>query len=201
MSDIKSGYIIGYHGCDREVGLRLVNGTDDLTLSTNKWDWLGEGMYFWEEDPARAIQYSEENASGKQKNKVQAKVPFVVGAIVNLGNCLNLVEVESVKILAEAYDGLKQLIEVSGEAMPVNKEGNRALDCAVINYIHQANKEKGLPAYDSIRCAFPEGAPAFAGSKITSLVHIQVCIRSVGQIKGYFLPRPVEKYNPNLQTG
>ncbi|HEY4324466.1 MAG TPA: hypothetical protein VGN20_10785 [Mucilaginibacter sp.] len=199
MSDFRSGYIIAYHGCDREVGLRLINGADELKPSTNKWDWLGEGIYFWEEDPARAIHYSEKNALGKQKNKVRAKTPFVVGAIIEPGNCLNLVEVESVNILTEAYDGLKQLIESSGETMPVNTEQNRSLDCAVINYIHQVNEEKGLPSYDSIRCAFPEGDPAFPGSKITSLVHIQVCLRNPEQIKGYFLPRPINKYNPNIK--
>lgn len=200
MADFNSGYILGYHGCDREVGIRLINGTDELKSSTNKWDWLGEGIYFWEEDPARAIQYSEKNATGEQKNKIPANTPFVVGAIIELGNCLNLVEIESVKILSEAYEGLKQLSELSGQPMPINTEKNRALDCAVINYIHLANKEKGVPPYDSIRCAFPEGDPAFPGSKITSLVHIQVCVRSPEQIKGYFLPRPVEKYNPNLQV-
>jgi hypothetical protein len=126
MSDFKSGYVLGYHGCDREVGFRLINGTDELKSSTNKWDWLGEGIYFWEEDPARAIQYSEKNAAGEQKNKIPANTPFVIGAIIEPGNCLNLVEIESVKILSEAYEGLKQLTELSGQPMPVNTEKNRA---------------------------------------------------------------------------
>jgi hypothetical protein len=200
MSDFKSGYIIGYHSCDREVGLRLINGLDELKASKNSWDWLGEGIYFWEEDPGRALQYAEEVATGKQKNKIAAKNPFVIGTIIEPGKCLNLVEIESLQILTEAYEGLRQLKELSGQILPVNNNNNRALDCAVINYIHQANGDKGIAPYDTIRCAFPEGDEAFPGSKITSRLHIQLCVCNPDQIKGYFLPRPLEKYNPNLRN-
>lgn len=198
MPNISSGYIIGYHSCDRELGLRLINGTDDLQVSKNDWDWLGEGIYFWEDDPARALQYATENAAGKQKNQTAAKTPFVIGAVIDLGKCLNLVEVESLEILAEAYIGLSKLIGVAREQMPVNKGNNRALDCAVINYIHQSIIGIEKDAYDSIRCAFPEGDPAFEGSSITARLHVQLCIRTSETIKGYFLPKPIGKFNPYL---
>jgi hypothetical protein len=165
MSDSRYGYAIGYHSCDREVGLRLINGTDQLNVSKNAWDWLGEGIYFWEEDPARALQYAEEVATGKQKNKIAAKVPFVVGAIIELGKCLNLVEIESLQILAEAYESMREVLQFSGQPLPVNNNSNRVLDCAVINYIHQSTADKGIPPYDSVRCAFPEGDEAFPAQK------------------------------------
>jgi len=82
--------------------------------------------------------------------------------------------------------------------MPVNSDKNRALDCAVINYIHQTNKDEGLPAYDTIRCAFPEGNAAYPGAMITSKLHIQLCVCNPNCIKGYFLPRPLAKFNPHL---
>ncbi len=85
-----------------------------------------------------------------------------------------------------------------GTPMPVNKGNNRALDCAVIKYIHQINKILGRPAYDTIRCAFPEGEEAYPGAMITSRLHIQICVCNQDCIKGYFLPRPLEKYNPHL---
>ncbi|MBB5438501.1 hypothetical protein HDC92_002177 [Pedobacter sp. AK017] len=198
MPSISSGYIIGYHSCDKEVGLRLINGTDELKPSSNKWDWLGEGIYFWEDDPKRALQYAIENAAGVQRNKQAAKTPFVIGAVIDLGKCLNLVETESLEILTEAHDGLAKVMAMAGYAMPVNKGKNRALDCDVINYIHQSNLANNKEPYDSIRCAFPEGDPAFEGSSITSRLHIQLCIRSQELIKGYFLPKPIAKFNPNL---
>jgi hypothetical protein len=82
--------ITGFHSCDREVGLRVLNGKDQLILSDNAWDWLGSGIYFWEQNPARALEYAIDSAEGRQKNKVAIKTPFVIGAIIELGNCLNL---------------------------------------------------------------------------------------------------------------
>ncbi len=199
MPNLSSGYIIGYHSCDRDLGLRLINGDDELFPSENTWDWLGSGIYFWEDDAHRALEYALENAEGKQKNKTPAKIPFVVGAVIDLGKCLNLVEVESLAILQEAYEGLRLVMEAAQMPMPINKGKNRALDCGVLNYIHQSNEAKEIQPYDSVRCAFPEGDPAFKGSFITKRLHIQLCIRNPELIVGYFLPKPIDKFNPNLK--
>lgn len=198
MSEYQSFDVIGFHSCDREVGLRLLNGVEDILPSENDWDWLGPGSYFWEGDPSRSLSYATENAQGKQKNKTPAETPFVLVAIIELGNCLNLVESESLEILSEAYAKLQALISQSGEKMPKNKGGNRELDCAVIKIIHQSNIQEDKPSYDTIRCAFPEGEAAYPGAMITSRLHIQICVCNPDCIKGYFLPKPIEKYNPYL---
>jgi hypothetical protein len=198
MSEYQSFDVIGFHGCDREVGLKLLNGKEEVMPSLNDWDWLGPGSYFWEGDPSRSLAYSTENSQGKQKNKTAAEIPFVLGAIIELGNCLNLVESESLKILAEAYERMNKMMTDNNLPLPVNTEANRALDCAVIRFIHKANKTEGKQPYDSIRCAFPEGKEAYPGAKITSRLHIQICICNADCIKGYFLPKPIEKYNPHL---
>ncbi len=200
MSDYQSLNVIGFHSCDEVLGRNLLMGRDELKASDNAWDWLGPGCYFWESDPSRALKYAIENAKGIQKNKEAIKTPCVIGAIIELGNCLNLVEAESLGILSESYDGLNELLETLGLPMPVNSEYNRALDCAVIKYIHESNKKAGGKAYDTIRCAFPEGVEAFPGSKITSKLHIQICVCNPDCIKGYFLPKPLSKYNPYLFT-
>lgn len=190
--------VVGFHSCDKEVGFKVLTGTDDLLGSKNSWDWLGEGVYFWEQNPARALEYAIESAQLKQFNKIPIKTPFVLGAIIELGNCLNLVETNSLQILSTAYHGLKKVVEEAGKKMPENKKDNRALDCAVIQYIHQSIKEQGEMPFDTIRCAFPEGEEAYPGSAITSRLHIQLCILNPDCIKGYFLPRPVSQYNPLL---
>src|SRR3569833_1507346 len=176
MPEYLSGQVVGFHSCDRDLGIRLINGQDKIQPSDNAWDWLGRSSYFWEQDPSRAFQYTYETAAGVQKNKTAAKTPFIVGAIIDLGKCLNLVEVDSLKILEEAYHGLKNIRDAANQQMPVNRGNNRALDCDVINYIHKSNKQNELPPYDTIRCAFPEGEPAFPGSMITSRLHIQICV-------------------------
>ncbi len=82
--------VIGFHSCDKEVGLKVLNGNEDLIPSDNPWDWLGEGVYFWEQNPGRALEYAIESSTRKQFDKIPVKVPFVLGAIIELGNCLNL---------------------------------------------------------------------------------------------------------------
>ena len=198
MHDYQPFSIIGFHSCDKEVGLRVLNGEDELLPSQNAWDWLGEGVYFWEQNPLRALEYADASARRTQFNKVPIKEPFVLGAIVDLGNCLNLVESGSLEILSQAYKGLNQVINGSGGKMPFNKKDNRALDCAVIQFIHHSNELERKAAYDTVRCAFPEGQEAYEGAFITSKLHLQICVRNTQFIKGFFLPRPLDKYNPYL---
>jgi len=50
---------VGYHGCDRGLVERVVAGKDELKPSQNDWDWLGHGVYFWEDSCARALRWAE----------------------------------------------------------------------------------------------------------------------------------------------
>ena len=34
-------WVLGYHGCDREVGEAVLAGKTVLRTSENDWDWLG----------------------------------------------------------------------------------------------------------------------------------------------------------------
>ena len=190
--------ITGFHSCDKEIGLNVLNGNYGLKPSINPWDWLGEGAYFWEQNPGRALAYAEECAKGKQKFAGKIKTPFVIGAIIELGNCLNLLEPKSISIIKSAYESLKEVFDKSGQLMPANKGANRALDCAVIQYMHQSNKQKGKPAYDTIRSSFSEGGEVYPGSSFTERLHIEICVLNTDSIKGYFLPRPIEEFNPYL---
>lgn len=190
--------ITGFHSCDRDLGLRLLNGSDELRPSDNPWDWLGPGVYFWEQNPYRALAYAEEAARKDQKFSGKIKTPFVIGAIIELGNCLNLIEPNSISIVKEAHTSLCETVRESGEEMPVNKGANRRLDCSVIKFVHQSNKNKGVNRYDTIRSPFQEGGPIYDGANFTDRLHIEICVLNKDLIKGYFLPRPVEDFNPYL---
>jgi hypothetical protein len=71
---------IGYHGCDRKVGESLLAGKSAIRFSEDSYDWLGHGAYFWESDLTRARQWAHEHS----------KTPFVVGAVISLGRCMDL---------------------------------------------------------------------------------------------------------------
>ncbi len=190
--------ITGFHSCDKKVGMDVLNGKYGLRSSSNPWDWLGGGAYFWEQNPYRALDYAEECAKGSQKFSGNIETPFVIGAIIELGNCLNLLEPKSIIIIKKAYDGLKELFSQSGDPMPINKGANRALDCAVIQYVHQINIASNNPPYDTIRSSFNEGGEVYPTSHFTERLHIEICVINPEAIKGYFLPRPIDEFNPYL---
>lgn len=191
--------ISAFHSCDREVGLRILNGEDDLIASDNIWDWLGPGIYFWEQNPGRALEYAMECAAGQQKNKTKIKTPFVIGAVIELGNCLNMLEPVSIDIVKKAHNALIETYKKSGESIPANKGAIRKLDCAVIKYVHKSAEDAGLLPYDTVRSAFNEGSQIYTDSNFYDRLHIEICVRTPNLIKGYFLPRPIGEFNPYLK--
>lgn len=191
-------YILAFHSCDREVGLKVLNGEEQLRPSENEWNWLGHGIYFWEHNPLRALEYAKDVANGDQKGKSTISTPFVIGCIIDLGNCLNLTEPSNHEIVKASYDSLKAIYEESGQSLPSNSEKARILDCAVFNNLHEMLEEEGAYFYDTVRSAFPEGDPIYEGCAIPDQTHIQICVRNPEAILGYFLPMPIEEVNPNL---
>ena len=177
------------------MAARIIAGKGRLALSQNEYDWLGEGAYFWENNPQRALEFASESRQRRGRNVRGIKKPAVIGAVIDLGYCLNLLDAKFLQILREGFRTLRQTIEEAGQAMPVNKpigDGNelllRNLDCAVINTVHALRSEQGLPAFDTVRSAFIEGGEVFPGSTFREKNHIQICVRNPRCIKGYFWP-------------
>lgn len=177
----------------------MVSGKTDLRPSNNAYDWLGAGVYFWEQSPKRAIEYAIDCAKKEQHYAGNIKTPFIVGAIIELRNCLNLIDKESAVVLKEAYEGLEKIYKEAGKPMPKNNDANRRLDCAVIKHLHHSRQGKPLLQYDTIRCAFVEGDPVYPGANFHTRLHIEICVINPECIKGYFLPKPLDAYNPYIK--
>jgi len=191
-------FVLGFHGCDRSVGMKVLTGQQDLNASTNTWDWLGSGVYFWEHDPDLAMAYAHDVANRKQFAKGSISEPFVLGAVIDLGNCLNTSTSGGIEILRNGHVGLVRTLKVAKaeKQLPRNIGDNqRYLDCAVVEYIHQQNKENNYLEFDTVRGAFQEGDPIYEGAYLTMKNHIQICVRNSACIRGYFLPRPIGKFN------
>jgi len=188
------GLVLGFHGCDREVGEGILSGqTQHLEPSKNKYDWLGDGVYFWENDPLRAWEFA---ISGRTSGR-KIKHPFVIGAVIDLGLCLNLTERRGLDELSKAYEFMKSTFDATGQPMPKNRGedfGARFLDRAVVEMLHTLRKAVGtsttdaLPPYESVRGAFPEGAPLYENAGFRQKNHIQLAVRNLSCIKGYFRP-------------
>ena len=61
MHSLSASFVLGYHGCDQAVGEGLLDG-DDFKPSKNDYDWLGPGIYFWEANPQRGLDFARELA-------------------------------------------------------------------------------------------------------------------------------------------
>lgn len=196
MYSTKSGLIIGFHGCDETLGKSVLNGTE-LKGSDNKYDWLGHGIYFWEGNADRALSFAEET---KKRSPDKVKTPFVIGAVLDLGYCLDLLDSHKLNLVKQAYDGFKEASETAHIDLPKNKGKSdkliRELDCAVLQFFHRQLKTEKKTPYDSVRGLFPEGEPLYEDAGFRIKDHIQICIRNPNCIKGYFLPRKLNgKYS------
>ena len=188
--------ILGFHGCDKSVAMEILNSTTDhLKASNNSYDWLGDGIYFWLNDPQRAYEWA---CQVHKRNPDKIKEPFVIGAVIDLGICLNFCERESILLLQKSYDDLKSASLSAGYDIDEELKNKapddggfnliRPLDCAVIKNLHEMMKNQGV-TFDTVYGYFQEGSDAFPGAGIKEKSHIQISVRSERCIKGYFLPR------------
>lgn len=173
--------VLGYHGCERSVAERVIAGGDGLRTSRNRWEWLGHGIYFWEDSPARALRWAKE---GTRK----IKQPAVVGAVIQLGHCLNLADAEALGYVKAAHDAYRETCRASDVEPAQNRDPVRSLDCAVIETLHGLREKEALPAFDTVRGFFMEGQPVYPEAGFRELDHVQICVRNPRQIIGYFRP-------------
>ena len=204
MYDVKPNLLIGFHGCDISVRDKLLSNPDEIIKSEEPHDWLGHGMYFWENNNERALQWAED-----KKNRGGIKVPAVIGAVISLGHCFDFLDSRFINMLKVYHELFQSEYKSLGKKVPQNRDIKsdankdkvmRELDCAVIEFTHQKiagaivkdKKEQGFSEYkkfDSTRGVFIEGGAAFPGAGIQDKNHIQICIRNANCIKGFFLPR------------
>jgi hypothetical protein len=136
----------------------------------------------------RAQQFAEE-----QRKRGKVERPAVVGALLQLGNCFDLMDTRYTNELRRSFPSFLAMYERRGWSLPVNSGATpdlllRRRDCAVINFQLEALADLGLAPFDSVRGCFTEGDPAFDGSGISIKSHVQIAIRNEACILGTFRP-------------
>ncbi|NEU11373.1 hypothetical protein G3T14_04435 [Methylobacterium sp. BTF04] len=200
MSRLATSFVLGYHGCDEAIGLKAIRGDTSIIQSNKGYDWLGPGAYFWESDPRRALEWAEAKCATSKTAK-----PFVVGAVIDLKNCLDLTNRDDLEIVRVAYDSFVATQTVAGLPLPENRnvKGDpnsdrllRFLDRAVINHLHSIIDNPGegdpeLEPYDTVRGMFTEGGTLYPGAGYMRQSHTQIAVRNTRCILGLFLPLPI----------
>lgn len=199
--------VFGFHGCDQKIADEVIKNRKKLAFSENSYDWLGSGIYFWEGSYKRALEWASKD------KKVEN--PAVIGAVIKIGNCLDLLDSEYINNLKNSYLILNTRLKSIGEELPknkVNKNGfsfARDLDCRVImHYQDLSNQEiakelniseinsknivkiqKHPQFIDSVRGMFPEGEELYPNAGFRNKNHIQLCVVNPNCIIGYFDPQ------------
>jgi len=198
LSRLATSFVLGYHGCDQTIADRAVNGEIELLHSDKDFDWLGPGAYFWESDPQRASEWAS-----WQKTRGQVAVPAVVGAVIDLRNCFDLVARENLELLKEAHKSFIIAQKKAGLPVPKNRGARgqsdsdrilRYLDCAVIRHFHsilnaQPSDDGRIEPFDTVRGMFAEGRRLYTGSGFRQKNHVQLAVLNDACILGLFHPR------------
>ena len=113
--------VLAYHGCDKSVAERVLSGEDELKHSKNDYDWLGEGIYFWEASPRRAFEWATLAKHNPKLSRSRVTTPAVIGAVIDLGNCLDLLEAESIQLIEESRERFSAILDQTGVQLPKTK--------------------------------------------------------------------------------
>ncbi len=194
MSRLATSFVLGYHGCERAVAEKAVRGDIELLQSKKDFDWLGNGSYFWESDPQRAKEWADWKVeAGKFKHAT------VIGAVIDLGNCLDLTNRDDIELLKIAHRSFIRHQKKAGLPVPKNRSAKgepnadrvlRFLDCAVIRHLHMAIDEMdGIPSFETVRGMFSEGKRLYSGCGFREKSHVQIAVRDNKCIKGIFFAR------------
>jgi hypothetical protein len=190
-------FVVAYHGCDEAVAERLVNNRAEQHQSSNRYDWLGKGAYFFENDAARALKFAQ-NAHTFPEKKFTAKPinkPAVVGAVIRAQYVLDINTQEGIELCKAAAPRVLALAPLS----PLkNKQTSddatsgsddvilRLLDRAIIDFVCTENYQMQV-----VRGAFAQGKRIAETSEIRDQSHVQLAVRDLSCIEGYFYPRHV----------
>lgn len=182
--------VVAFHGTRKVTADNLVAGVP-FGRSENDDDWLGHGIYFWEYAPQQAWWWAQ--------RRYGASDAAVVGALVRLGRCIDLLDPSNAELLVAAHDELESALEKAGQKLKNNANTHKYRDCAVFNYLFAKLEEANLFA-ESARAVFVPmsregGLPRlWDRSGVFRGAHIQLSVRDPSNILAVWPVRSDGRY-------
>ena len=174
--------VTGYHGTSRATARSVAAGETLLKSKKNEGDWLGEGVYFWQDAPARAWDWADRHFPNQAA---------VVKAELDLSGCFDLLDLEDfaeLLVVHEEFTKQEAARNLVFKQTPLKLEGGRTKirNRGFVNDRDQALLEFGLPILEevrnqpirSIRAAFVYGRALHPRSHLFNWAHVQICVRS-----------------------
>ncbi len=166
---------------------RLVSG-EDFQPSDEDDEWFGKGIYFWEHAFKQAWWWARDHKRHPH--------PAVIGTVIRLGNCFDLIDPGNVEILHDFYDAMLAELRAAGIEPPRNVYTRRRLDCALFNYVYKYCERARQPL-DTARAVYVPTSRlkrVVPGSWISEETHIQVCVRNPRSILAVWHVREDGRY-------
>ena len=170
--------VAGFHGTTWSSAEEILK--DGFRLSQNPYDWLGDGVYFFQDGLERAWEWAIEH---------HGEEAVVIGAEILLVDCLDMLDTTWTKIMTQIYDQFLRKFKQAGLSLPLQTSGSHRLDREVINYAVGVMADTGTNI-SCVRGAFAEGRPVYPDSAFYHHAHIQIAVRDIERsIKRVWLAR------------
>ena len=85
--------MFGFHGTSVDSARKILD-EQRMIPSTKEYDWLGHGIYFWEDDPVRALEWAKGRFADAKVSVIQARI--------RRGICLNELNAAHRELVREA---------------------------------------------------------------------------------------------------
>ena len=135
--------VYGYHGTSKRSAQEILERGFDFSI--NDYDWLGTGVYFFQDAPMRAVSWAKERYPDS---------PAVIKSELILKNCIDLLDIDWYPIIRETYEMFVKEYEKAKIPLPPQnplKSKAHRLDCAFFNYIVEKVFASQNVTIDSIR--------------------------------------------------
>ncbi|GEM_PF-2487115 len=165
---IQGRRVNGFHGTNIDrAKLILRHG---FLLSQNGDDWLGDGVYFWEETPRRAQWWARQ---------IHGEETAVIGSRLLLYHCMDLSEHNWQGFLTDIYQAFADGRRHSGRPLPSQRPtiGPHPMDCVIVNQAIAELRARGVAIF-AVRSAFRSGRELWPQSAFHHHDHVQIAIRN-----------------------
>lgn len=157
--------VLGYHGTSK--GAAEVILSQGFRASQNKYDWLGKGIYFWQDAPLRAWEWAEQQYGTECA---------VLVLRIDLTDCMDFFDSGWENYLSNTYKELQGHWEQISLSPPMQRGRAHRLDRAVLDYGVDRLIERGIQI-KSVRGIFREGSPFYLNSALFNRSHVQIAVR------------------------
>jgi hypothetical protein len=192
--------VFGYHGTTQEVAKIILEDVRQFKHSTSPGDWLGSGIYFFENSYLKGLEWARRTVS-KRNMSGHRDVTAVIACEIDLSRCLDLCDPTFAEELRSwvdeniAIDGLEMQHaprlfsigkrEFSISDRPYNHARNRdryqhpykvnVLDKEVINAFLEAMPT--AKRFSTVRAPFNSGRQLFPNSYLFHNSQVQIAVR------------------------